>query len=224
MNRIFDFLINLCKWPTALIVLALIPGLIESYSRFNFFTMQFYCVGAGILFYFVTAISAGSEIRSQIQIIAHELTHTFFAYLTLHFVHCVRLNPDGSGGSMVLKGRGNWLITLAPYFFPLFAFFYMLIMPWLTEVIEQKWILYGIYGYFIAYYWGTVLSQVHLQQTDIIREGYFFSAIIIVGFNLYTTGCLFAYTNRFWHGIELYTKLVGKLSYELWQNIFSLIV
>ena len=44
MNRIFDFLINLCKWPTALIVLALIPGLIESYSRFNFFTMPFYFI------------------------------------------------------------------------------------------------------------------------------------------------------------------------------------
>lgn len=224
MNKILDFLINLIKWPIAVAVLVALPGLIESYERFNFLTIRFYCVGVGILFYFITALTAGSEIRSQIQIIAHELTHTLFAYLTLHFVRCIRLNPDGTGGSMVLRGRGNWLITLAPYFFPLFAFFYMLLLPWLSKIINQQWILFCIYGYFIAYYWATVLSQVHPKQTDIIREGYIFSIIIIIGFNLYTTGCLFAFTNHFWKGVILYSKLVYKFNLHTWHGWLSLIL
>ena len=98
---------------------------------------HFYFLGTGIILFWVTALSAGREMRSQIQTIAHELTHTLFAFLTLHLVKRVRLNPDGSGGSMAFSGQGNWLITLAPYFFPLFAFLYMLIMPWLLQISDN---------------------------------------------------------------------------------------
>jgi hypothetical protein len=113
---------------------------------------------------------------------------------------------------MSLTGRGNWLITLAPYFFPLFAFIYMLLLPLLAEACNGYWLIYAILGYFCAYYWATVLSQVHPYQTDIIREGYVFSGIVIVAGNLYVTGAIFVFVNNFWNGIYYYTVLIGKLS------------
>ena len=157
------------------------------------------------------------------QIISHELTHTFFAYLTFHDAGRIRLNPDGSGGSMVLKGQGNWLITLAPYFFPLFAFFYMIFMPWLLDISDNHWIVYGIFGYFIAYYWAAVLDQTHPKQTDIIKEGYWFSIIFIIGANLYMTGIMLAFTSKSWLGVKTYLQLITRLNLDNAQKICELI-
>ena len=224
MNKIIDGLINLCRWPVAIASLLVLPALIRSYQHFNFHTKEFYFFGAGIAFFWIVAFTIGSQIRHQIQIIAHELTHTLFAVLTLHFVKKIRLNPDGSGGSMQLSGHGNWIIILAPYFFPLFAALYMLIMPPLLKLTGNHWLIYAVFGYFTAYYWETVLSQVHPQQSDIIRCGYLFSGIIIVCFNLFVTGSLFAFVRHSWSGLELYWQLLYKLNtehYRLIQNLIS---
>ena len=223
MNKLTDFVINLCRWPVAILLLFSLPALVKSYKYFNFFAWHFYYMGAGIIFFWFIAFTAGRELRAQIQTIAHELTHTLFAYLTLHFVKRVRLNPDGSGGSMAFAGHGNWLITLAPYFFPLFASIYMLIMPWLLEATDKYWLVYAVFGYFIAYYWETVLSQVHREQTDIIKEGYVFSVIIIIGLNLLVTGILFAFNSQQWNGVQIYTDLVWRLNSEQWKWLCSLV-
>ncbi|MBQ9034684.1 MAG: M50 family metallopeptidase [Alphaproteobacteria bacterium] len=224
MNKFIDAIINLCRWPVALILLWSLPALLKSFRYFNFMAPHFYFFGAGILFFWIIAFTAGREIRVQIQTIAHELTHTLFAFLTLHFIRRIRLNPDGSGGSMAFAGHGNWLITLAPYFFPLFAFFYMLLMPWLLNISDSHWLVYAVFGYFVAYYWETVLSQVHSEQTDIIKEGYFFSGIIIVGLNLLVNGAIFAFTSKLWGGVEQYLLLLTRLCDEQWhrvQNLFT---
>ena len=223
MNKLLDTFINLCRWPSALIILWSLPALLKSFRYFNFMAPHYYFMGAGIIFFWVVAFTAGREIRVQIQTIAHELTHTLFAFLTLHFIRRIRLNPDGSGGSMAFAGQGNWLITLAPYFFPLFAAFYMLIMPWLLAATDDYWLVYAVFGYFVAYYWETVLSQVHREQTDIIKEGYVFSGIIIIGLNLFVNGVLFAFCSRLWSGVEQYTALIWRLNIQQWQQLQNLI-
>lgn len=65
-----------------------------------------------------------ASIRTSMQIIAHELTHSFFAVLTFHKVKHIRIEEDNSGGSMGFEGEGNWLIIIAPYFFRCFVSFY----------------------------------------------------------------------------------------------------
>jgi hypothetical protein len=224
MNKIIDGLINLCRWPVALIALSFLPALILSYRYFDFYQKEFYFFGAGIAFFWIIAFTVGSTVRHQIQIIAHELTHTLFALLTLHFVKKIRLNPDGSGGSMQLSGHGNWLIILAPYFFPLFAAIYMLLMPTLLDWTQNHWLIYAVFGYLTAYYWETVLSQVHREQSDIIRCGYLFSAIIIVCFNLFINGAIFAFVRHTWSGFELYCQLVFRLYREFYQPLIELIM
>ena len=216
MWRLTDFIINLLRWPTALILIVFTPALAMSYRHFNFYTLNFLALGCGVFVFCFSAMASGYNIRHAMQIIAHELTHSLFAILTLHKVSNIRLNPDESGGSMMLKGKGNWLITLSPYFFPLPAFVYMLIMPFFVSELEgmPKFICYAVLGYFLAYYWSTVLSQVHKEQTDIIREGYLFSAIIIVSLNLFVTGAIFAYCSKSWSGIATYCRLILKLTTE----------
>ena len=219
MSRIVDLILFIMKWPLALLMLSFIPALVQSYHFFNFYTFKFAMLGVGIAFYVFILLTAGRNICSSMQIISHELTHVFFALLTFHSVGRVRLNPDDSGGSMVLKGRGNWLITLSPYFFPLFAFFYMLVMPWLLRTTGGHWLVYAIFGYFVAYYWATVLSQVHAKQTDIIKEGYLYSTILIVAGNLYVTGLLFTFNGHLWGGLFRYSLRV----WQLWLKDFSIV-
>ena len=222
MARIIDFILKWLKWPMAVFLLLSIPALLQSYDYFNFRSIKYYAMGCGILVYVMMIFVAGYNNCHTMQVISHELTHIFFAILTFHDAGRVRINPDGSGGSMVVKGGGNWLITLAPYFFPLFAFFYMLIMPVLLRVSDGHWLVYGIYGYFIAYYWATVLEQVHPKQTDIIKEGYIFSIIFIVGANLYTTGMVLAFNSKLWEGVDLYLRLVTKLNIDNWHRLAGL--
>lgn len=224
MARTIDLILKLLKWPVAIFLLLSIPALLQSYDYFNFHNIKFYAMGAGVGFYVLTILMAGYNNCHTMQVVSHELTHTFFAVLTFHEAGRVRINPDGSGGSMVVKGGGNWLITLAPYFFPLFAFIYMLIMPSLLKMSGGSWLVYAIYGYFIAYYWATVLEQVHPKQTDIIKEGYIFSIIFIVGANLYTTGMMLAFNSKLWAGIDIYLRLVMKLNIDNVRYLIKLII
>lgn len=224
MARYIDLFFGVLKWPVAVFLLLSVPALVRSFDYFNFMVPKYYALAGGIGFYFLTMVLTGYNICHSMQIISHELTHTFFAYLTFHDAGRIRLNPDGSGGSMQLKGRGNWLITLSPYFFPLFAFFYMLIMPFLLRVCTETWLVYGVFGYLIAYYWVAVIEQVHPKQTDIIREGYVFSLIVIVAANLYTTGIMLAFASKSWEGVKIYLSLVMKLSLEFWNMLLKSVV
>lgn len=217
MGRICDFIINALRWPVAILLLLNIPAFAMGLTHINFYSLKFYAFGAGVAFYVITALMSGADIRSSMQILSHELTHALFAYLTFHWVGRIRLNPDDSGGSMSLRGRGNWLISLSPYFFPLFTFLYMMIMPSLLEIFEgttEKMLIYAILGYFAAYYWATVLSQVHGGQTDIINEGFLFSAIVIISGNLFVNGIIFAFCSKLWNGVNTYGNILLHLNLQ----------
>lgn len=223
MHKITDFIVNILRWPVALYFIFSIPALISVYQYFNFYTFRFFTFGAGFIFFWLTVIFSGSGGRNAMQVISHELTHTFFAYLTLHKAGRIRLNPDGSGGSMQLNGYGNWLISLSPYFFPLFAFLYMLTMPYWIKVTDSHWLVYALLGYFLAYHWLVVLTQVHLKQTDLSQEGFIFSAMIIVGANLFTNGFVLAFNSKSWDGVYTFWHLVNKMNMEYAEKIYSLV-
>ena len=151
-TKSIDFVFKLIKWPVALFLLVSIPALFQSYNYFELNTIKVWAFAGGAVFYLATMILAGQNISRTMQIISHELTHLMFAYLTFHDAGRVRVNPDDSGGEMSVKGGGNWLITLAPYFFPLFSFLYMLLMPGLVIISGGHFMVYAIFGYFFFYH------------------------------------------------------------------------
>jgi hypothetical protein len=66
-----------------------------------------------------------SSSRVSMEVLAHELTHAFFALITFHKVKGIKINQDDTGGTMSFEGEGNWLIIIGPYFFPLYCLFSM---------------------------------------------------------------------------------------------------
>ena len=223
MSKFLDFLINLLKWPAALFLALSLPGLFESFNAFNFNSLKFYAFFGGAGFYFVILVLCGYNICATMQIISHELTHILFAYLTFHSADRIRISPDDMGGSVRINSKGNWLILLAPYFFPLFSAIYMLMMPGLLRITNDNWLIYAIFGYLFFYYAATVLSQVHPGQTDIIRCGYLFSTIVIIAANLYVIGMIFSFNEGLWPGVEKYLRSVSELNREYFQNFAALI-
>jgi hypothetical protein len=223
MSDILDKIVNLFKWPVAVLALWTLPSFFQSLQYFRFGSVYFVALVGGFFVYFVGSMSMDSGSKTSMQIIAHELTHSFFALLTLHPVKHVRVADDNSGGSMGFVGNGNWLITIAPYFFPLFCFIYMLGVSIYLRVMPMNWMLSVFLGYLTGYHIDTVLSQIHEKQTDLKKVGYPFCAMFLPGANFWILGSLLAFNARGWSGFMLYQNLVWKLSFDNTKHLLDML-
>jgi hypothetical protein len=217
MTKLIDRLVNLLKWPAALYMLVSLPALISSIDYFRWGTLSFLAFGAGFFMYFLGRTMMDSSVRTSMQIVAHELTHSFFAVLTLHKIKHIRVNPDGSGGEMGFAGEGNWLIVIAPYFFPLFGMFYMIAVGF----FPLGYIFNGLLGYFLGYHTDTVASQIHEKQTDLPKVGYPFCLTFLPGANLWVIGLFLAFNAKGWGGMHRYFDLVNHLTWQYVCQTFS---
>lgn len=213
-NPIDTFLLWI-KWPVAIMLcLFLIPAFrtflgfcsqyLDSYYIFHFIIpMAAFC----ILFF-----AAANLQNSFLAIAEHELTHALFALLTLHKVVGMEVEQD-RGGHVQLSGKGNWLIVLAPYFFPTFAVMILLVGV-VYSSFGQPWpsFLLPSFGLMVGYHICTVITQIHPKQTDFKEAGHLFSLMFLPGANVVLIGLLFAIAFKQWDGIPLYFRY-------LWFNI-----
>jgi Peptidase M50B-like len=117
-------------------------------------------------------------------VIAHELTHALFAVL---FGGSVKSLQASERGGRVMVTKSNFIITLAPYFFPLYTSIAFLLYGAAiaahagTTAIN---LLIGISG--AAFSFHIVLTFIFLQadQSDIREQGVFFSYPLIYLFNI----------------------------------------
>lgn len=135
------------------------------------------CLG-GVALLLLVALLFPRPWRSYV--LGHELTHATWAWL---FGHKVRSIKVGAKGGHVVLSDTNSLITLAPYFFPLYA------VAWAgVAALAQKiwptighWLLLPAgFGFFYAFHIWMTLHVVRLRQPDIAREGAVFSAVVIL--------------------------------------------
>ena len=168
-------------------------------------------------------MSMDASMRTSMQIIAHELTHSFFAVLTLHKVKHIRVAEDNSGGSMAFLGEGNWLIVIAPYFFPLFCFFFMMGIGIYLKYAPINWIINVLFGYFIGYHIDTVASQIHDKQTDLPKVSYLFCVLFLPGANFWVIGSMLAFNSQGWKGFFLYQQLIAYLNIENFNKVIYLL-
>ena len=223
MRVLVDRFIELLKWPVALYMLLSLPAYIQSLYYFKFTNLQYVALFGGVLLFFISRSMMDSSVKSNMEIVAHEMTHAFFALLTLHKVTGIRVEGDNSGGNMSFEGEGNWLIVIAPYFFPLFGFFYMIAFSVYTHFAPSNLILNGILGFFIGYHLDTVGSQIHEKQTDLPKVSYKFCAMFLPAANLWAVGSMLAFNTRGWAGVSLYLDLINYLNVRNWNYVKALL-
>ena len=120
IRNFIDSVFAVIKIPVAAAAVLLLPVLWKTFKHYallwdklNHYNLLYFAGGVAGM----AAIRIGMRIhRGVAETFEHELTHILFALLTFHPVSGMNVNDYG-GGNMTFRGKGNWLIALAPYFF-----------------------------------------------------------------------------------------------------------
>lgn len=200
-----DRLLGALKWPAAYASLLLVPLLAWSLFllalRLVFDPLPLVPFAAGTVAWIVLwrRYLGRSRFGRFLITLEHESTHALFALLCLHRIVGFRASV-GRGGEVRYTGRGNWLITAAPYFFPtaallLFVVAYLLPFPGLPW---HGFLLGVALGYHIVSTW----RETHRDQTDIHELGLTFCWMFLPAANLAVVGLLVAYAHDWDNGIS----------------------
>ncbi len=114
-----------------------------------------------------------------VYVFGHELTHALWTWLFGGRVK--KFKATANGGHVVIT-KNNFLIALAPYFFPLYTF--MVVVVFVAGQLLWGWTHYLVWFHLLlgATYAFHVMLTWHIlkaRQSDITQQGYLFSAVII---------------------------------------------
>ncbi|MGD0814445.1 MAG: hypothetical protein ABSA83_12635 [Verrucomicrobiota bacterium] len=115
-----------------------------------------------------------------IYVFGHELTHAVWTWI---FGGRVKRFQATSDGGQVITTKSNFIIALAPYFFPLYAvlvvavfFIGDLFWQWRRAYLSWFHLLLGAaYAFHVTLTWEILKNR----QTDITSQGRLFSAVVI---------------------------------------------
>ena len=137
-------------------------------------------------------------------VLGHELTHVVWTWL---FGGAVKKMKITSSGGHVIISKTNFLIVLAPYFFPLYAVMVIAVFA------VGRWLWHWPLVYFhllvgaaYAFHLTLTVQVLQTRQSDITSQGYLFSAVVIFLGNV----CVLLF------GIPLLTARVGMLNSLGW--------
>jgi hypothetical protein len=139
-----------------------------------------------------------------IYVFGHELTHAIWTWL---FGGQVKKMKVGSKGGHVIISKTNFVIALAPYFFPLYAVLVVAVFAlgrffWGWPLVWFHLLVGAAYAFHVT----LTFHVLQTRQSDITSQGYLFSAVIIFLGNV----CVLLF------GIPLLTQKVHLLEVLHW--------
>jgi hypothetical protein len=143
-------------------------------------------LAGGFAFWLVLYVALPRPVRTYI--LAHELTHALWGWMMGARVSNLRVSGDQ--GSVTLS-KTNFLITLAPYFFPLYTMltigaFAGLGLLYAVERYHLWWM--AMIGFTWGFHFTFTVSTLLQRQTDIRACGHLFSYTFIYTMNLLGIG------------------------------------
>ena len=117
-------------------------------------------------------------------VFGHELTHALWVWLMGGRVSKFRVSAEGGH---IVTNRTNFLIALAPYFFPLYSLLAIAvygIASLFFNVASYGQLLYGTLGVTWAFHLTFTCWMIPKNQTDLSDHGTFFSLVFIYVMNL----------------------------------------
>jgi hypothetical protein len=112
-------------------------------------------------------------------VFGHELTHVLWTWVLGGRVK--KFRASAKGGHVIVT-KSNFLVALAPYFFPLYAL--MVLVVFLAGNWLWNWKPYAVWFHLLlggsyAFHVTLTLHVLKNTQTDITDQGYVFSAVVI---------------------------------------------
>jgi len=191
-----DRVLGWLKWPVALASLVLLPGAVDALYQvlraiYRNPAPTYAFLGGALAFaiawrLFLRRLSLGI----YLMVLEHELTHALVAWATFHRVVQFRATV-GSGGHVLIQGRGNWLITVAPYFFPTVPLVAIAVLHWLPH----RYLAHGsaALGATVAYHVISRFTEIHRDQPDLRNVGWLFSALFLPSANAVGLGVILGF-------------------------------
>jgi hypothetical protein len=142
-----------------------------------------FCVGYGL--WLMVFVCLPKPMRTYV--LGHELTHALWALMMGARVSGLRVHK---AGGEVRTSKSNWLITLAPYFFPFYAMLFIVLfflahMIWNLEA--HLWVLFLLVGIGWSFHVTfTLMMLLGSRQPDVQSQGWLFSVVVIYCMNLLT--------------------------------------
>ena len=115
-----------------------------------------------------------------IHVMAHELTHALWAFI---FGGKTKKLEVSSGGGRVLISKTNFLITLAPYFFPLYTFLFSVVFA-IAQDRYRPYVAFFV-GASLSFHLALTLYSLRSTQSDLREDSdVFFSLSFVTFMNL----------------------------------------
>ena len=176
MQDAINWFLKVIKYPVAVSCAFFCFPLLQALIRFiaHTFSMDLAVyfllptIGVVVLWNLIPGLAG-----STLTIFGHEATHMLAAVLTFHKPKGMNIE-ENKGGSFTYEGKGNWLITIAPYFFPTFPLLWMLIDLFLGQKGNfEPWYIIG-FGVVVGFHIAANYTQIHSEQTDFKKAGWIF--------------------------------------------------
>ncbi|MCK5534386.1 hypothetical protein KAI68_04655 [bacterium] len=213
--RFFKFLISLFLIPACI---ATVAGLMSQVFSLG---------GSHLLIYFIIGFVSYLILQTflftplRIYILGHELTHALWSLAFGGKVKKLR----------VFKNRGevqltkvNFLITLAPYFFPFYTFLILAIYYSVNFFYPLK-PLFSLLIFLIGFSWSFHLSlcffSLRKEQSDLQKGGLFFSVVIIWLMNIIVLSLILGWTMIDFFSIREFFQVSYITTREIWKWLFS---
>ncbi len=143
---------------------------------------QFWFFGLGVILWL--GVFFGLPRPVVIYVFGHEFTHALWVWMMGGWVSKFRVTKDGG---FIVTDIHNFWIALAPYFFPLYSLFAILLygfagLIWEVESLRQA--LFGVIGFTWCFHITFTLWMIPKGQSDLSYHGTFFSLTVIYILNL----------------------------------------
>jgi hypothetical protein len=194
--NVLDRLLAILKWPVGLVGLAFLPGLALALVEVVRVIAQdpepclAFLGGAALYATGWYLLLRRMTLGGFIVVLEHELTHALFAWLTFHRVVGFRASLR-RGGHVRYLGRGNWLISIAPYFVPTLSIIAIAVLYWMPD----RYLAWGsgALGATFSYHLLSTWTETHRHQSDLREVGLLFSAVFLTAANALVYGLILAF-------------------------------
>jgi hypothetical protein len=141
-------------------------------------------------FYFLLGFVAYLAIQAiffrpiRTYVFGHELTHAIWSVIFGGEIKDFKVSKHG--GSVLLT-KTNFIINLAPYFFPIYTVIVLLIYYGLGIFIDVKpYVSYMLFllGFTLAFHLALTFYALATKQPDVVKTGVMFSLVIILLINV----------------------------------------
>ena len=172
------------KWLKLVIGILLLPGCIGAASALSRVVTA---SGSAQTFWVALVGGAGCWLAIYlllpkpmwVYVFGHELTHALWTWLCGGRVK--KFKASSKGGHVIIT-KTNFLIALAPYFFPLYAVLVVVVFVIGHLIWNWAWLLPWFHFFIGAAYAFHVTLTWHIlktKQSDITDQGYLFSGVVI---------------------------------------------